>query len=277
MLTIPSRLTVKELHSLLDDSLVVRHIAEPLAFCNANEDQRATKKMMVEKNFDMLGLKENGLIKGYVRRSDLSDGKCRHRLIPFQTSEIIASQTPIIQLLPLMKSRPTFFVLERTEINALVHLADLDKWPVRMLLFGLVSLLEMYTLRMVRVCYPGVSFENHLTPNRVEKAKKEFSNRRSHENEVDLADCLNLTDKTTLLRRVSGFNEFFKLPGERFGSQQHFKQMETLRNKLAHAQDMTKWMPWGQVIEVVGSVESFLKDCERLWDEFVAKFSPKKP
>lgn len=161
--------SVEELHRLLDDSLLVLHIAEPLLSYNVNEEAHVVRKSMIEKNFDVVGVMRNGTISGYVRQADLNDGECGSSTIPFQATEIIASRTPLIELLPLLKGRPTFFVLDRTEINSVVNRADLQKWPVRMLFFGLVSMLEMYMLKMVRLCYPANLFKDSLSEGRLAK------------------------------------------------------------------------------------------------------------
>jgi hypothetical protein len=122
---LPRRLGIAELESLLDDSLEVRHIAEPLESCNAADDARVVKGMMAKKNFDCLGVTTDGQITGYIRRDDLKDGQCGQYSVTFQANEIIASRTSLIELLQLFEKRPTYFVLDRAEINSIVHLADL--------------------------------------------------------------------------------------------------------------------------------------------------------
>jgi hypothetical protein len=262
-------LSIKDLHSLLDGSLLVRHIAEPLLVCNSTDEASTVRKTLSDKNFDLIGVTQNGTLSGYVRQVDLVDGDCCKALIPFDYSEIISSSTPLIELLPLLKSRPMFFVLDRTTIDSIVSRADLQKWPVRMLLFGLVSMLEMYLLRMVRACYPGDSFSESLGETRVEAAEKLFNHRRTQDHDIDLADCLQICDKVHLLVDKKGFREFFGLPGKE-KTKSYFRRMEDLRNKLAHSQDLTLGADWQEVIEIAGSVESFLRRCDQSWDEFVA-------
>jgi hypothetical protein len=262
----------KELHSTLDDSLIVRHVAEPLVSCDSGDDAERVKAMMIDRNFDLVGVREHGQIGGYALRDELAEGKCGAFCRPFVSTEIVASQTPLIELLPLLKSKPAFFVLDRTQISGIVHRADLTKWPARMLLFSLVSLLEMYLLKMVRACYPGESFLTILNPKRADAVKKVFADRRQQDEDVDLADCLQFCDKAELLFHKHGLFAFLELPASKSGGRKYFKRMEHLRNRLAHAQDLVLGASWEEVVEVAESVQSFLRRCERKWDEFEAKF-----
>lgn len=165
------RISLADLHVSLDDSLMVRHIAVPLETCGVNDDGKVVRNRMEEKHFDVMGVLENGIIRGYVRQKSLGTGKCGSQCKSFGPSDIIASTTSLVELLPLLQTRPFVFILDRTKVNGLVTRADLEKSPVRMLLFGLVSLLEMYLLSMVRVYYPGDSFRDRLKPYRLAKAE----------------------------------------------------------------------------------------------------------
>jgi hypothetical protein len=168
----PFYLRLADLHDSLDDSLLVRHIAVPLENGGVNDDAKTVRGWMEEKNFDVLGVTENGLVQGYVRRQDLKTGRCGDHIKQFRPSDIIASTTPLIELLPLLRFKAQLFVLEWTKITSHFARADLQKFPVRMLFFGLASLLEMYFLEVVRICYPGDSFGSKLPPRSSRKSPK---------------------------------------------------------------------------------------------------------
>jgi hypothetical protein len=264
-----ARPSIRDLHRIMDDSFVVRHVAVGLESCNATDDAAAAKSRMEEMHFDVMGLRENGVITGYVRREDLRKGHCRTYRKGDLLSDIIASRTPLRHLLPIMAARPFLFVLEATEINSLVARADLQKPPVRMFLFGLLSLLEMHLLSMVRLCYPAETLQR--IPN-LEDAHHLYRVRRQRNEDIDLADCLMLTDKTVLLLKVAGFAEFFGL-GPVKEAERYFTNIESLRNKLAHGQDLVKGSSWERVIKTVMNLESFLEVCDERYDGFRAKFA----
>jgi hypothetical protein len=92
-----------------------------------------------EENYDVMGLTDGERITRYVRREELGDGTCDAHARRIEPGEIVSSTTPLIDLLPLMKNDGHLFVLEGAKLNSIVTLADLQKPPVRMLLFGLVT------------------------------------------------------------------------------------------------------------------------------------------
>jgi hypothetical protein len=268
----PFDLSLADLHRSLDDSLLVRHIAVPLETCKISDDAKAVQRSMEQQNFDVQGATENGVIRGFVRRQDLNTGKCQGALKPFSPADIIASTTPLVDLLPVLRVRPYLFILDRTKLTSLVTRSDLQKSPVRMLLFGLVSLLEMYLLTMVRMCYSGDSFSGRLSPAREAKAKALFANRTQADEEIDLVDCLKLADKYHLLLKVPGFADFFKL-GEAREATKKFKKMEALRDKLAHGQDLTTGPRWEDVLAVASDLDAFLGEFDARRAEFDQRFA----
>ncbi len=143
-----------------------------------------------------------------------------------------------------------------------------------MLLFGLASLLEMYLLEMVRICYPGDSFREKLAPGRVEKAQKLLSALTGEDEEIDLAGCLKMADKRDVLIQVPGLLDFFAL-GEGKRASKRFKGMERLRDNLAHGQDLVAGSGWDAVLAVADDLEAFLRKCDEKREEFVETFGKK--
>ena len=267
----PFYLRLADLHASLDGSLLVRHIAAPLETCVVNEDATAVRGRMEKRNFDVLGVTANGIIRGYVRRQDLKTGKCEDYRKAFDATDIIASTTPLIELLPALRFKTHLFVLEWTKITSLVTKADLQKFPVRMLFFGLVSLLEMYLLEMVRICYPGDLCGDSLAPRRLEKAERLRSALTGENEEIDLAGCLTLADKIDLLIQAPGYLRFFAL-GDGKQASKRFKEMERLRDKLAHGKDLVAGSKWDDVLAVANDLEAFLGTCDERRAEFMKTF-----
>lgn len=264
----PPRTGVRDLHRVVGDSLTVRQIAVPLEFYDAGEDAAAVRLKMQGRHFDVAGLRENGSVTGYVRRDDLGKGRCRAFRRTFGPGEVVASTTPLLKCLPLLAARPWVFVLEHTEVNGLATRADLQKPPVRMLLFGLVSLLEGGLAEMVRVCYrPEVLEAMHG----LDEARRLFKSRLGRNEDTDLADCLSLTDKHELLLQVAGLADHFFLGPVREAGR-YFKSVEDLRNRLAHARDLVKGSTWEKVITTVMALEGFLNRCDEGAEEFRQKF-----
>lgn len=51
-------------------------LAEPLVSFDSDADAQGVQAFMVEKDFDLVGIRQEGLVIGYVRREDLVSGTC---------------------------------------------------------------------------------------------------------------------------------------------------------------------------------------------------------
>ena len=69
----------------------------------------------------------------------------------------------------------------------------------------------------------------------------------------------------TVLLSVGGH----ALPGE---ASKRFKDMERLRDKLAHGKDLVAGSGWDAVLTVAGDLEAFLRTCDEKREEFVKTF-----
>jgi hypothetical protein len=70
--------------------------------------------------------------------------------------------------------------------------------PVRLWLFGRVTLIEMHLLRLIREHYPAEGWRQQLSPARLEAAGRLLRQRQARHEAVDLADCLEFCDKRDL-------------------------------------------------------------------------------
>jgi hypothetical protein len=255
------RTEASDLQRLFDDSLLVRHLSSELAYVDEDKPAEEERAIMEKEHFDVKGLRQKGIVWGYVRQVDLKGGKCGDHVKSFAPYQIVASTTPIIDLLPLMNECEQVFVLERTKVNGIVTRADLQKWPVRLLLFGLVSLLEAYMLHSVRKCYPGESFKDALKSKRVTYAENMLAERRKGNVDIDLADCLQMCDKRDLLLKTKVFSDA-PCSDNAKNCYDCLKKIEKLRDHLAHAQDLTSAHSWQDIIKLAGNLETCLDHFE---------------
>ncbi len=179
----------------------------------------------------------------------------------FKPADLVSNTTPLIQVLNLFRDKNRLFILEGNTITNLVTMADLQKPPVRMLLFGIISLMEMHLLHLVKSFYPGNSWEEKISENRLLETKKLYGSRKERNEEISLMDCLQLSDKKTLIvkhKELRGLLQFdSRAQGEKF-----FDEIVSLRNKLAHAQDIVTGTTWRNIIDLIEQSEQLLKICE---------------
>ena len=131
----------QDLRNLFESNITVADIAEKLEYCSAADDARVIRQYMKDQKFDVFGIEDKGIICGYIEQAILENGPCMQYQREFHASELIAESTPLIDLLPILHDGSQIFVLDRNRVSGIVTRGDLQKAPVRMLLFGLVTLL----------------------------------------------------------------------------------------------------------------------------------------
>ncbi|MEB3311192.1 MAG: hypothetical protein VKJ02_13265 [Snowella sp.] len=259
----------QDLRSLFENSITIEYVAESLKAFPAQTLASDILQWMQEQDFDVVGIESEGVITGYVEKetliealnnSDLKSGKDYEKA--FQPLDLIAVSTPLIKLLPLLQTKTRLFVLDCNSVTGIVTQGDLQKAPVRMLLFSLVTLLEMNLLRLIRSYYSPQTWQNILTPDRLEAAQKLFQDSRDRNEATDLLDYLQFCDKRDLVlchpELLSQLGLKSKRAGERF-----LKSAEQLRNRLAHAQDLVSGSSWSELITLAAGIENLLIQCEK--------------
>ena len=98
-----------------------------------------------------------------------------------------------------------------------------------------------------------------------------LSERRKRREDIDLADCLQISDKRGLLLKVSGFHDHFDF-ASKAEIAQFLKNAEKLRDRLAHAQDIIVGSSWSEVVHTTKEIEAFLKKYDEDFEEFEALF-----
>jgi hypothetical protein len=226
-----------DLHELFTRNITVKEIAEPLASFDVETDASVVRQFMDAEDYDQIGVRRDGLVIGYARRIDLSPGTLGDYLVLFSPEDTIPVETPLLDSLEAVEAAGCIFVTSWGMASGIATHGDLQKAPVRMWLFGLISLVEMQMLRIIRAYYPGDSWQEMLKPNRVRKAREILADRQSRNAAIDLADCLQFCDKRdlvlgdeTLLRRLR--------VADTAVTRSLLEHLEDLRNDLAHAQDI---------------------------------------
>jgi hypothetical protein len=260
---------------MLDGCFVIRTILEPLQSCMADGQARDAKFILKERGFDVAGVQEseNGPVLGFVFREELGHGGVRDHLKPLNASDLISDGSSFADLFSFLRIKERSFILVGSSVGGIVTRADLNKPPVRVYLFGMISLLEMHLQYWVQETYPGDSWHAVLKEKRLKKAKKYQEDRRAHGEELALLDCLQFCDKSFLVAKDTNLLAKLKL-ASKTEAEERFKDAENLRNHLAHSQlDLAQGTSWDALLDLIGRIISLLQ-CS---DELVAQGAqPKK-
>lgn len=253
----------QSLRSLFEKNITVNSISEVLDTCKVIDPAQQIKDKMVFKDFDVMGVEENGMVTGYVVRDGLGEGTCKEYYRRFCPSELVSESTPLLQTLFIFKDNERLFILEGNRITKVVTLADLQKPPVRMLLFGVVSLLEMHLYRIIRDYFAEDSWKKHLNDKRIQQAEELFLQRKARNEAIQLSDCLQLCDKRDIVLGEQRLRELLGIESKSKGKD-FFKKLETLRNNLAHSQDLNTQNSWNDMFSLIEQTEKLLEKCEKI-------------
>lgn len=208
--------------------ITVKNIAKPTIVYGSKEE---AKRVCIENNYDVsiFRNKEGEEILVYLKSND--------DISTLKESQIISDSTPISEVLDIMIEPGYAFIKEHRKISYIVTRADFDSIPVRIWLFGMISLFEYEMRDLIRKKIEN--WEKQLSENRLEKAKKLFNEKKKRNEEVDLLDCTQLTDIGEILSKNKDIYElnFPDYSKKKFDS--IFHSLNKLRDELAHSQRIT--------------------------------------
>ena len=253
--------SLSHLRLLFERAITLRDIAEPLASFDHEQPASKVQAFMQQRGFDVVGIRENGVITGYVVRGELKEGCVGLFQHAFSPGQVKLDSDPLFQAFPALEHSRQVFVNVVGHVGGIITRGDLQKTPVRLWLFGLVSLTEMQLLRVIRDRYPADPWTSLLPPERVAAARKVFEARRSRNEENELSDCLQFCDKAAILakdeelRPLLGFES--KAASDRF-----FRRIQNLRDALAHSNDFLQG-EWSDMVELIRDLEAMLERLEK--------------
>ena len=138
-------------------------------------------------------------------------------------------------VLDCLAQRDTAFVKILGVVSCVVRRRDLEKPPMRMWLYGIISLVEMNVTWAVQELYPGDAWIQITARKRVEKAQILQDERKRRGQYADLFSCLQFSDKLRILIKETRHREFLPIKSRKEG-ERLIKRLEALRNNIAHAQ-----------------------------------------
>jgi hypothetical protein len=249
----------RALKDLFMNNVTVKSIYELLLCCPADSEAEDAKRDLKNRGFDVAGVKEteDGDITGYIVTDELTNGKIRSFLKKIDVDLLISDSTPIAELFYVLRNRDFAFVICGNKIKGIVTKADINKPPVRIYIFGIMSLFEMHLNYWLNHFYNNNDWTTKIPEKRLGKAKEIFALRRGNNQDLSLLECLELCDKRDILGKTEEFINNFNASRESF--ELFVRGIEKIRNELAHSQNsIISNIKWTEFIEIVSRAEAFL-------------------
>lgn len=241
------------------DNVTAKTIYEPLFCVPADSRVEYAKDALKIQGFDVAGVKEteSGEVIGYVITDELKEGEVKEYLKNIDPELLISDSTPIADIFTTLINRDFSFILYGKHIIGIITKADVNKPPVRIYLFGIISLFEMHLNSWINHFYPGDSWELEVSEKRIRDAHDIYKKRKGNNQDLSLLECIQLCDKRDLLVKSEDFREDFDISRKQFDS--FVKQVEKIRNELAHSQNsIISNTDWPVFVETVSRLEDFL-------------------
>lgn len=230
-------------------------IAQSLISYDAARPAAEVKARMGLNALRVAGLRFDGYVVGYVFRDDLDEGRCIEHLRPIEDARLLDHEAPLHEALVRLADREFVFVRTLGEVGGIITRSDLGKPPVRMWIFGLLTVLESAFARHIRRRFPDEGWRSHLSSSRQRRAEHLQTERRRRKEAADVVDCLQFADKAQILFKNPGAREELGIRSWTAGKQL-IKELERLRNALAHAQDIVG--SWETIARLATHVDAVL-------------------
>lgn len=267
---------ISEIRKLFESDISAAVIFEPVMSCPAEAPAEEMREQLKTHEFDVAGVKRhaNGELIGFVRQSDLEAGTVEEHLCRLEECHLIADSTPLADTIRILSEKEFQFVLVGATVQGIVVTADLNKPPVRIFLFGLVSLLEMHMSFWIRSIYDERAWQDSLGDQRLQAAIKQFEERKARNSEITLLSCLQFCDKRDLFLGSEEIRERLGI-GNRKAANRMLTKAENLRNHLAHSQDdLAAEVSWAEIAATTEEIEQLLRNSDEIVERDANLSSP---
>ncbi|MFZ4478271.1 MAG: HD domain-containing protein [Rhodoferax sp.] len=223
-------------------------IAEPVLSFDASMTQHAIRASMMEQGVAAALLREQGRPAGLVLLEDLSESSGPARLRPIRAGQVVAADAPLPDVIEVLNRQDVCLVEAFGEPGGIIGRGDMQKPQVRMWLFGIVTLIEMALTRRIAQLFPHEQWRPLLSSGRLQKALALRDERGRLGQPCALIDCLQLGDKSVILLNDPDFPVRFSF-ASRSAAKQGMNELQSLRNNLAHTQDIVA-SDWAQIARI---------------------------
>lgn len=240
--------------ALFLSSFSVMDVAEPLVSFDEEASSAAVRTFLEGRGWSLVGVRREGLVDGYAFASDLGSGRLGEHARRFVPDDLVPSTASLVDTIASLDANGRCFVSILGRPGGIVTFRDLEKPPVRMWLFGMITIFETFLSRRIRAAWPDGSWAELLSASRRARAEQLREERRRRGQPDDLLDCLQLADKASLLTKRTPFLEGMGFASKR-QADEAFQRVQALRNGLAHSQSDLVSADWRLVVRLAGSVD----------------------
>ena len=223
------------------NGFAARDIADPLLSIDQCSGVDEAKRVVDKSGSAVLGIRSSGLVQHWIRTDGLSSSGTSLTPREFTPGNVVQPHASLNQVVLALRSEDFIFVHELGHVVAFITKASLEKPPMRMWLFGIVTVSEQRVSRLIEQLYPDDGWEKYLSPGRMAKARELQQLRLARGQQRSLLECLQLADKGQIVSRDESLRSRTRF-NSRKDVERFVQALQDLRNNLAHAQEISEDM-----------------------------------
>lgn len=225
-----------------------RDVAEPLTVLDAEEPPGAAVAPVVGVR------RRGGPVNGYRLASQSGTG-----VRPIEATQVVDADAGLVEVVATLSRHDFCFVRQSGDITGYAGRNEMQGPVARMWLFGVVTTIELAMTERIRRLAGSTPIESLLTPARLAKARELRASRLALGRDASLLDCLQLVDKVRILQALDATPRALLHGASKAESQRLVRDLEDLRNSLAHAQDLVTH-DWTQIVRLARRVRELAAD-----------------
>ncbi|VAW90598.1 Guanosine-3',5'-bis(diphosphate) 3'-pyrophosphohydrolase / GTP pyrophosphokinase, (p)ppGpp synthetase II [hydrothermal vent metagenome] len=234
-----------------------KDLAEGLLSFDDDSPCEQVKRALKTQRREVASVRISGSVQGYVRMSDLGAGLCADKIKHFTVDQVVNSSATFGDVIHVLTRHDFCFVTVLDNIAGVISRDDVNKPMARMWLFGIVTIVEQQLLKLILERFPNDSWQQQVSAGRMEKAREIQSERQRRNVYCELIDCLQLSDKAQIVIQDPVSLERLGLESKSV-AKKTIKRLESLRNHLAHAQDIVTH-DWPQIARLSMWIEDMTR------------------
>jgi len=226
-----------------------RDIAENLlSFDSETRVSKAEKAFNYHKQC-VASIRINGRVQGFIKQNALKGDVCGDNMRYYTVDQVLSGTASLSDVVHVLTRHDFCFINIFGEVTGVITREDINKPQVRMWLFGLVTMIETALTQLIERVFPEDTWKSVLSEGRLEKTESIYIERKRRNLHCKLIDCLQFSDKAGIL--ITHKPSLEKM-GFETGKQAKkvIKELESLRNHLAHSQDIVSH-DWAQIARLV--------------------------
>lgn len=232
-----------------NDLFMAKDIASPLLSFDAKMSAVEVKESLTRRDCRIATVRVDGDVTGFVVKDRLGlEGNIGRYRRSFSTDQVITGDSGFADVIYVLTRHSLCFLSMLGQIQGVIVREDVNRPFMRMWLFGIITLTELRMTELVKSHFKQSEWHDLLPETRLKTAKSLQLERKRLNQHVELIDCLQMGDKGLLIINHPELLSEFGFSSKR-AAKKVLKQFQSLRNNLAHAQDISTY-DWAQIARI---------------------------